>query len=243
MNSGPTYSSPKSWCTLCNSVNQTIKINYEEIHLCKTCRLTLDISNEDIINYEKKIIKDTKMITFGKSKKILIKKTTFKRIKNHIVSVRKNHKSVSNRKLREIKLMDKLQEEKLDYVSHSICDTFIRYGMPELNEVIDTLKKNTMTKSENLIKLSNELSKNNIQYDESIPRYANYVNSGKNLADTIYYGNIERIVIDKTNYLKYLKTESAEDALDMACIEYIEREGHHPDITKYLEDITTIKFV
>ena len=130
----------------------------------------------------------------------------------------------------------------MEYRKHSICDVFLKYGTPDINTVVEILEKDDINKSKNLMKLTSALGKHKLEYDEKIPAYIDYVKNGTDLKNALKIGKIEQIVINKTNYLTYLREYSNDDALDMAAIEYIESNGPSDIVSNYIESITTLNF-
>lgn len=236
MNSGHAYDDQKSWCTFCN-----LKNDYNNIQLCKKCQNSLDIKESDVLDNSKDI--NGKIIALGKTKKLLIlTPSAYKRIKSRIIKEKKERTLIDNKRERKILLHSKLKELKLEYKKHSICDVFLKYGTPDIDTVLKTLEQDNMIKSNNLMKLSRELGKYKLEYDDKVPSYINYVKNGGDLDDTIKIGKVEQIVMKSTNYLTYLKEYSNDDALDMAAIEYIESNGSNSIVSDYIESITTLNF-
>ena len=60
-------------------------------------------------------------------------------------SYHKNINNIENKKYeRKKKLFKILKDSKLEYKKNSICDIYIKYGMPKINDVINILEKNNL---------------------------------------------------------------------------------------------------
>jgi len=154
-----------------------------------------------------------------------------------------NNNNIENKRYdRKKKLFKTLKDYKLEYKKNSICDIYIKYGMPKIDDVIDILEKNNLKNISNLTILTNELTKLNLKYNKKLPSHYNFIKNGGNINKTIEIGEIEEIIIDSTNYLNYLKTYSKDEALDIACIEYLDQNGKNKIISNYLDKILTLDF-
>jgi hypothetical protein len=49
--------------------------------------------------------------------------------------------------LRKRELFDQLSDKKLEYIKNGICDSYIKYGKPSLNDVINNIKTRTEAKT------------------------------------------------------------------------------------------------
>ena len=227
------YSYKKSSCNLCDIYYNKNNINYNNISLCEKCITNFEIYTDNSIK-NKNII-----CIFNTLKKpIYINSKTFKKIKFYILKKKNN----INQLRRKQELFKTLKEYKLEYKKHSICDIFIKYGIPKIQDVINILEKDNIDTISNLTYLSIELNKLNLKFDKKLPSHFNYIKNGGNLNKTIEIGKIENIIINNTEYLEYLKKHSNEDALDMACIEYIDLKGNNEIISSYLDKILNLKF-
>ena len=158
-------------------------------------------------------------------------------------SYHKNINNIENKKYeRKKKLFKILKDSKLEYKKNSICDIYIKYGMPKINDVINILEKNNLKNISNLTILTKELTKLNLKYNKNLPSHYNFIKNGGNISKTIEIGEIEEIIIDNTDYLNYLKNYSKEEALDIACIEYLDLNGKNKIISNYLDKILTLDF-
>ena len=236
MNSGHAYDDQESWCTVCN-----LKSDYGNIQLCKSCQNHLDITDSDVMNDSDN--RDGKIIALGKAKKLLIlTPSAYKRVKSSIIKKKKEKTIGDNKRARKLLLHSKLKEFKLEYRKHSICDVFLKYGTPDINTVMETLERDDISKSNNLMQLTKALGKHKLEYNEKVPSYVNYVINGTDLNTAVKIGRIEQIIMNDTNYLEYLREYSNDDALDMAAIEYIESKGPNDFVSNYIESITTLNF-
>jgi len=136
--------------------------------------------------------------------------------------------------LRKKELFDNLNDRKLEYVRNGICDSYIKFGTPSLEHVIDNIQTKTDVQSKRLMRLIKRLNKECEVYDENISYYRKYIKYGGDLDYTVEEGIKEWFYINKTNYLEFLKIYKDEDkAQAKAFNNYIKR--NKPD--KYTERI------
>lgn len=149
---------------------------------------------------------------------------------------RKNKKIL----LRKKELFDHLNDNKLEYIKNGICDSYIKYGTPSLNDVINNIQTKSEIQSKRLTRLIKRLKKEGEVYDENVSYYKKYVKYGGDISQTIEEGIKEWFYINKTNYLELLKTYKEEDkAQAKAFNQYIKQHG--PD--KYTEKIRRSEMV
>jgi len=138
--------------------------------------------------------------------------------------------------LRKKNLLEKLNERKLEYKENSdgICDTYIKFGLSNIDDVIIKLEKRDNLRSKRLTELLKKLRDENETYDSNISYYNDYVQKGGDLDYHVQEGIIEWFYLHKTKYKKYLKSTKDEDiAQAKALNEYLKKNG--PD--KYTERI------
>ena len=202
------------YCLLCNS-----NYNYKNTDFCQECITILGMKDDEINNLNKQ----DKLLIFKKGKYKI--KSNSNLNKTVIVNRKRN--------IRKILLNNKLKLNKLEYKKNTVCDTFLKYGKPDIDTVIEILENDNK----------------NEKYDSNIPAYKKYIKTGCNLNNAIEIGRIEKIIINDTNYLKYLKKYSKTDALDIASIEYMDKirdigdkSNEYKIISDYIDNVTTINF-
>lgn len=142
--------------------------------------------------------------------------------------------------LRKKQLFDQLTNNKLEYTKNGICDSFIKFGKPELNIVIKDVQKRTEVQSKRLTKLLNRLRKEDETYDENISYYKKYIKYGGDLDYHVDEGIKEWFYVNKTKYLEFLKIYKDEDrAQANAFNNYIKTVGHD----KYTERICQTEMI
>lgn len=214
------------------------KIDYKNIECCYNC----------FCHNNKKGIKIKKNKQDGyiniklDNNLVFIKDKYYNNFKNILIKKKRDLLKKNKKLFRKNILLERLKEEKLEYINNSICDIYVNYGMLEIDYVIESIKKIDESKSRNYIILNNELNKKNIKLNKSVPSFNNFIKYGKNLNECIRIGIVESIVINETNYLSNLKKYSRDDSLDMAAIEYLDNFGPNEYLINYIENITTIKF-
>jgi len=128
--------------------------------------------------------------------------------------------------LRKKQLFDHLSENKLEYISNGICDQYIKYGKPSLENVVDDIQNKTDRQTKRLLKLLKKLEKENEQYDPNNSYYQQYVKNGGNLDEIINEGIKEWFYVHKTNYPELLEIYKDEDkAQAQAFNNYVKQYG------------------
>lgn len=153
-----------------------------------------------------------------------------------VVNCPKNSKIL----LRKKELFNQLDEKKLEYKKYGICDSYIKYGKPSLNDVIENIQTLTDKKLNRVLRLTKRLKKEDEIYDENISYYKNFINNGGDIEYTIQEGVKEWFYINKTNYLEFLNRYKDEDlAKAKAFNAYIRQYGYD----KYTEKIRKTEMI
>lgn len=135
---------------------------------------------------------------------------------------------------RYIKLMKALVDARLEYRKNGICDKYIKFGFPSIEEVINELQKRTNNEERRLKRLIKKLKKKNLQYDRNVNVYQEYIKRGGNIKETINEGETEWFLINKTKYLEFREKYLNEDRAKSAAIsQYIRNHG----VDEYIESI------
>jgi len=138
-------------------------------------------------------------------------------------------------------LMDELSMRKLDYVRGGVCDSFIKYGRPSLDEVIEMCIRSTMQEEKRLTILISNLKQNDLIYDDRVSYYKEYIEQGTDLRTAITEGKKEWFYINMTEYPAFLaKYKDEERAMARALDKYIKQHGYDSAIYKYLDSNTFI---
>jgi hypothetical protein len=93
-----------------------------------------------------------------------------------------------------------------------------------------------------LINLLNKLRDKHLEYDEKIPSYKKYILNGGNLDKIIENGEIEKILINESNYLSVIDITDSETAKEIALGNYISKGKNNKMIDKYVAKKNTIQF-
>lgn len=143
---------------------------------------------------------------------------------------------------RKEKLLSKLRDMKLKYVKNGTCRAYIKYGTPDLDTVVRTLYDQQTSQNERLFELLNELREKHLEYDERIPSYKKYISNGGNLSKTIENGEIEKILINESNYLSLDSGVDSDTAKDIALSNYVNMGKSNKLINDYVTKKNTIRF-
>lgn len=128
--------------------------------------------------------------------------------------------------LRKKTIQEKLAEKKLDYVKNGVCDSFIKFNTPKIEEVVEKIEKNDEKKIKRLTRLVKLIKEKGEIYDEKISYYQRYIRNGGNLEYHVTEGIKEWFYVNKTNYLKHLKNCKDEDVAQAKALnEYIKYNG------------------
>lgn len=147
-----------------------------------------------------------------------------------IIKYDKNNKIL----LRKKKLFDHLDNEKLEYIKHGICDAYIKFGTPSLDVVVRDMQNLSEKKMTRLKKLLKKLKDEGEIYDENNYYYQSYIKNGFDFDYAVNEGIKEWFYINKTNYLEFLKNYKDEDkAQAEAYNQYVKQNG----FDKYTERI------
>jgi|LakMenEpi03Aug12_release.lakeMendotaPanAssembly.Ray.scaffolds.fasta_scaffold424444_2 hypothetical protein len=202
-------------CKICNKRNSP--------NICKKC-----IKNNNV--YSINILKETFEISdsdiktlpsyIGPNNIIFYSRDDVIKIISDIYKTKKSASIELKQKIRKKELFDKLKENKLEYKKNSICDAYIKFGSPNINEVVDILLKNQLDEINRFICLIDELNKRNINYDNRIPIFKKYIKNEIDIDETIKIAETEKFLIENTNYLSLLKIYDNNIARDLALQKY-----------------------
>jgi Zn-finger nucleic acid-binding protein len=128
----------------------------------------------------------------------------------------------------------------MEYKKNGICDAYIKFGYPELNDIVQTIQTKSEIEMSRLSKLLRRLRKEDEEYDENNTYYKKYIKDGGDINFIISEGIKEWFYIKKTNYLELLKLYKSEDiAQSKAYNQYIKQHGSD----KYTERIRKTELV
>lgn len=153
-----------------------------------------------------------------------------KKCKVDNVKPRIRYNNENNILLRKKELFEKLDNEKLNYIKNGICDSYIKFGKPSLDTVINSIHEKNNIKSKRLQKLINLLKEEGEEYDENNSYYKNYIKNGGDIRYAINEGIKEWFFMNKTHYLKFLKKYKNEEIAELKAL------------NKYINDFGTDKY-
>ena len=138
-------------------------------------------------------------------------------------------------------LMNKLKDMKLDY-NKSICDSYIKFGTSELEDVVDELYRKQTERNNKLCSLLDELRNRNLEYDDKVPSYKKFLKSGGNLDKTIENGELEKVLIAETDYLSIAGDINSEVAKEISLNAFYKKGKKSKVVDKYVKNKNTLKF-
>lgn len=228
--------------------NDTNSINYH--FLCKKCLKKLkvcskskckklfllndiDIKNLKIIYLDNNqhffLYEEVKKVVINKYgnldnlQKILDKKSDEKKLK-----IQKNNFIKTER---ENILMEAFKFNKLEYKNYGDCYSYINYGEPSLETVINNELIKIKDKNNRRMELAHELKKLNINLDESLKSCYEYINKigCVTLKEIVRNIEIEYFLKNNTEYEKLCKIYKPAKAKDKAIRKYMESQHFLPN--------------
>jgi hypothetical protein len=216
---------PDSNFALCPSCRDSCKLYSKTF-----CLKQLLISKDDLLPLKYLYNVDSKVKYYIDDDIERIIKVKFKAIeknKERRLVKAKHSEMVKLERRRE--LIEKLSEYKLNYKPFGDCFTFVQYGYPKINTVIENEIKKSIELSLRKKLLYSELKKFNIPYREDSVCY-DFINgiTSKSLNDTITDAKIEDFFINYTNYEQLREVYPDEIAKEKALSNYM-RDTSEPD--------------
>lgn len=174
--------------------------------------------------------------SFNNLQKIINQKSIDKQLK-----IQKNNNIKANR---EKLLKDCFLLNKIEFKNYGDCYSYINYGKPDLEIVLQNELNKINEKNSRRIKLANELKNLNINLDESLTSCYEYINKigNKPLKEILRNIEIEHFLKYKTDYDELCKIYNHSKAKDLAIRKYIEAQQQLPkNINKKITSIN-LKF-
>jgi hypothetical protein len=145
-----------------------------------------------------------------------------------------NHheRKMSRIKDREIELKKVLKDNKLEYKNHGDCYSYIMYGYPSIQNIVEDQLKNIQQIGKRRIELAEQLSNKGLPFCEKDPDCYKYINNlaCKTLEDVIKSVEIKYFLENDTDYLKLLEKYPECKAKDIAIRNFIKKENSLPEI-------------
>lgn len=114
-------------------------------------------------------------------------------------------------KVRKKRLISKLSDKKLKYTKNGICDMYIKYGKPSIDDVINDIENSNRKKQNRLLELLSRLNELELNYDNNNSYFRDYVNRGGDIEYAIDEGIMEWFYKNFTNYEDLLCKYKDED--------------------------------
>jgi hypothetical protein len=235
----------KKMCEFCSDIISNIndnineKINEKGINekniyfACSKC-----INNNSYIN-----ISDNKDIDYSSFYlKIFIYNNFFYVILNEWKDYLKNLANKKKEEIRKKEIDKALKEYKLENIKPSLYKSYIKYGVPNIENIILTFKKEQDKKEERLYNLIKELKKKGREYDENIPVFEKYLKDDGDICKIIEEGELEKSLIYHTNYKNYLKHNSVPISRYLAAIEFMNSGKKNDIVNKFVSEKNTLNF-
>ena len=143
---------------------------------------------------------------------------------------------------RNVELQKKIKELKLNNVDNNICNEYITFGQSDLDSVLKQIIDIKELENNRLFELINKLRKKNYEYDERIPSYKKYIKHGGDLNKIIKDGELEKILIENTEYLSLIGITDSDIAQDISINELLHKNITNDKINKYANNKNTLHF-
>lgn len=146
----------------------------------------------------------------------------------------RNDKILNVKLEREKNLKELLMMNKLQYKNYGDCYSYVHYGEPTLQQVIENELQKINTKNTKRVSLATELNKLGIQLDENLKSCYEYINglSTKKLQDVVRLIEVEHFLKHNTNYEELCKKYNINKAKEMAIRQYAENQNLPKNIDK-----------
>jgi len=231
-------------CSICNKNINAIELSNTICNKCakinsyskQTCIETFEIDEEDLHDIKVyKNLEGNELYSKDDIIDLIIKTNT-----NELT--KRTCQKTLNEKIRRDNLMKMLKEHKLEYIKNGICDAYIKYASPSLEDVLNILQEKRIEKRERMIVLLDKLKLLDIEYLDTVFAFKDYINNGGSIDEAIKEGNIEIFLMKETNYLELLKQHEREDAKEIALINYVSSGGNNETLLNVIKRTMTINF-
>lgn len=220
-------------CGKCNNSKIKSDENFntnKHFLLCQDCRDNCKLYSKSFCIKQLQISKkDIKLLKYLLSSegKFYLDSDIENIIQNKFNNKIKRKLSIENQRLeRKKNLQKKLADYKLDYRNIGDCFTYVKYGYPEIEDVIKNEIERYIKLSRRRDILCKELKKYDIPYDERNDSICyNYIHgiSEKSLYDIVNDAKIENFYKTQTEYPKIFHLYSDEKAKDIALQNYLNK--------------------
>jgi hypothetical protein len=189
-----------------------------------------DLKNTDFFYGENMI----KLYNYKDVRTLIIQKHgSYDKFINHFTDNRTRRENIKKKEIKAQKerrkqIIAAFYDNKLEFKNYGDCYSFIHYGKPDINTILEKEQYNQGDKMDRTISLANELSKLNIKFDERLQSCNNYIHKIGNceLNDIIEEAKKEDYLKRETNYISYLqknpykkaKQKAIQELMDNKCI-------------------------
>lgn len=154
----------------------------------------------------------------------------------------KKNKKEEIREKRKSEIEFILKNYRLENIKPSLCSSYIKYGIPQIEDIVSLFKREQDSKEERLYILINALKNKGFKYNDDVPIYEKYIKEGGELKKIIKEGELEYHLIQNTKYNHYLKHNDVQTARYLSVIEFMNSGKKNDIIKKFASKNNTIKF-
>lgn len=125
----------------------------------------------------------------------------------------------------------------------SLCSSYIKFGIPNIQTIIEELTNIQNSKNKKKIILINKLREIGEKYDENIPIYNDFINNNTDINNVIKYCKLDKFLYYNTDYNKFLKKTTVNKARDLASNQYLNNNNEKNEIIhQYIKESNTLHF-
>lgn len=141
------------------------------------------------------------------------------------INNKKDEKKNNIKENREKEIREIFKLNKIEFKNYGECYSYINYGKPPIESIIENELKKINEKNEKRMKLSRELSKLNISFDETLKPCYEYINNigTREFSDVIRATEVEHFLKTHTQYEELCKKFDRETAKEIAMRNYAEK--------------------
>lgn len=211
-------------CIICFKLIKNNVTTIPQVEICDNCIDSDDIYSRitclDVFELNLKELDNIKKYYDINKNIYYIRKDIIKLISNqNNISIRKGNIELKEKK-RKLDLTNKMKMYKLDNTNNSICRTHIKFGFPTLDETINLLIETQNEENKRMHILLDELEKNDLNYNPTLPCYLNYIQNKCSLKKTLQIAETEIFLANNTEYINLLEKYDNETAKEIALFNY-----------------------
>lgn len=180
---------------------------------------------------------------------VIIKHGSFKNLQKLLIEKKNNNdikkkNIIDSQNVREKEIKEIFKLNKIEFKNYGDCYSYINYGKPDIETILSNELKKLEGKNKRRLKLSKELLKLDIPFNETMKACYNYINNigTKKFNDVIRAIEVEYFLKTHTMYDELCKTFDQETAKEIAMRNYSEKNLIPDNIIDYNNDKISVSF-